>query len=464
MSSRTLLVGGLGRARDLLAVAALRAGGVEAALLPAPSDAGLERARALGNHGQCNPAHYAVGQVLEHASGKDAGELARTHAWLVPGSCGPCRLAAFPLEWQRVLDRAGLGALEVQLLDQLAVVPAIDRACGSRPPGFGLVAALVAGDVLEQLALSLRPYVTSPASLDAAFSAAADEVAAAVAERRGLAAPLRAAAARLSALDTERDRVLPRVLVTGEPWTTLAGGAPAYDAAARLAELGAELEAPRLVDWLRALCWQRSRERRVEPADRRAAVRAVRTLGALWRRLAAAAGLPTALDEPDVLAALTAPWYPAEVKGGSAHLELGRALGAASTHAAHLVLSLKPFGCLPSSALSDGIVGPLLRRLDRAPAFLALETTGDAHATADSRLELALHAATLRALGELEVACAARGLEPAAARRRLAVRPTTSLSGPRTFACTAAERVARGEADVDRDVPPRADQLAVGEC
>jgi predicted nucleotide-binding protein (sugar kinase/HSP70/actin superfamily) len=103
-------------------------------------------------------------------------------------------------------------------------------------------------------------------------------------------------------------------------------------------------------------------------------------------------------------------------------------------------LSLKPFGCLPSSALSDGILLPVMVARG-GPAFLAVETTGDADASVDSRVEMALHAATLRAADELDQARAKAGLTASGATEVLrgAAWPTTT---PRTYACTAAERLA----------------------
>ena len=104
------------------------------------------------------------------------------------------------------------------------------------------------------------------------------------------------------------------------------------------------------------------------------------------------------LEDLDRLCALAAPWYPDDALGGSGHLEVARALAAAADRSAELVISIKPFGCLPSSCISDGVLAPLLRRTPGAPAYLTLETTGDSHATVESRLEMALHAATLRAI------------------------------------------------------------------
>jgi predicted nucleotide-binding protein (sugar kinase/HSP70/actin superfamily) len=441
-----MLLGGLGATRDALGVAALRAAGIDAQVLPAPSDAGLARARALGNHGQCNPAQYAVGAVLERARacGERPADFARRHAWLVPASCGPCRLAAFPLEWARVLEGSGLAGLHVELFDQFAFVPALEAGGARTSPARGLLLALVAADVLEVLGHRLRPFVDEPDALTQVMSRGAAQLAAAFEARREPTKVLRAVAAEARALPTRFDRVLPRVLLVGEPWTTLTDGDPSYAIASRLAEWGAEVDAPTLVDWLRSIAWQRAGAPLVAVDERRAAARAVRGLGAAWRLLARAAGLDGRLEDPARLGALAAPWYPAAVRGGSSFLEVGRALAAAEGHTAHLVLSLKPFGCLPSSALSDGVLAPILARRPGAPAFLSLETSGDSHASVDSRLEMALHAASLRAVDEFDEACARRGRTADGVRAALRARAPSHPAGARTFACTAAELVARG--------------------
>lgn len=446
VSPRTLLVGPLSPVHDALGAAALRGAGLAAEAIHPPSDQGLGRARALGNHGQCNPPHYAVGAVLDHAraSGIPAAEFAPRHAWLTLGSCGPCRLAAFPVEWAQVLEGAGLGPLRMEPLEQRGFIKGLAGLGVARHRGLGnaLVAALIAADALETLGHRLRPWVEEAPALEHELGLGTARVGAALEQGQGVLRALRDTARAARALAGRLDRILPRVLLVGEPWTTLTRGAPSYDVANRLERLGAEVDTPRVVDWLRYLVWQQHLTARLPEEERLTCSRASRRLASLWALFSGAVGLKEPLEDLDRIAALAEPWYPPTVLGGSGHLEVGRALVAAEDRSAHLVLSLKPFGCLPSSALSDGVLGPLLQRTAHAPAFLAIETTGDAHATVDSRLEMALEAATLRALDEFDAACSRRGLSPATARTRLAAVP---LRGRRTFACTAAEWVVREE-------------------
>jgi len=456
MKERTLLVGGLSRVHDALLAAALRGVGVDTVALTPRTNRGLALARAVGNHGQCNPAHYAVGAVLEHAraSGLAPAEFASTHAWLTVGSCGPCRLAAFGFEYSRVLAASRLGDLAIHLVDSLSFLPARGQS-----PLFqiepsrarALLSAVVAGDVLSRSGLELRPYAVDPADVDAVVDAGICDLVFALERGASPLAAIEAHGERARAVPRDRTRVLPRVVVTGEPWTTLADGDPSYDLLRRLANHGAEVLAPTASDWLRYQIWTAKEDARrsardvVPTREVDALDRADHEVVRLWTSLASAAGIDGAsLADPDELAELARPYYPPEVRGGSAHLEVGRILMAQRDHLAHLALSLKPFGCLPSSALSDGIVSVLLCD-DPRMRFLAIETTGDADATTESRVEMALSAATAVAERELAVACESRGLTSSGARLALESRAEQAPPPPgrRRFACTAAETLWR---------------------
>jgi predicted nucleotide-binding protein (sugar kinase/HSP70/actin superfamily) len=448
IAGRTLLVGGLSSVHDPLCAAALCGLGEPAEALHARTNEGLARARALGNHGQCNPAHYAVGAVLEHArrSGETPEAFAQRYGWLTVGSCGPCRLAAFGFEYARVLRGAGLGDLPVLFVEQVAFAHAPTSGGLARldaGPAEALRDAIVAGDVLAALGRTLWPYAVDDREVDALLEEGLATLVACFEARCSPLPTLAALGARGRAIPRDLSRVLPRVLFVGEPWTTLADGDPSYDLARRLARSGVEVLATSATDWLLHRLWEEE-GRAADRSHREAFQHGTARLRATWRAYADAAGVRQELDDPAALAAIAAPHYAPDVKGGSAHLEVARALAAAGHRAAHLVLSLKPFGCLPSSSLSDGILSVLAR--DRLGLrFLAVETTGDADATAESRVEMAIHAAALAAVDELATSAERAGLSAASAVRLLESLPAHRAlpEGPRTYACTAAELVAR---------------------
>jgi hypothetical protein len=109
-----------------------------------------------------------------------------------------------------------------------------------------------------------------------------------------------------------------------------------------------------------------------------------------------------------------------------------------------MVLSVKPFGCLPST-MSDGVQ---YKVLDDFPAalFAPVETTGDGEVSVKSRIDMVLFEARMRARREFEAAMSESG-PMSAETERLASgpRPARRLAaGPRRWVGTAATRAAAG--------------------
>jgi len=104
-----------------------------------------------------------------------------------------------------------------------------------------------------------------------------------------------------------------------------------------------------------------------------------------------------------------------------------------------MVISIKPFGCMPSSGVSDGVQALVTARFPEVE-FLAVETTGDSAVNAYSRVQMALFRARAKAQAEFDEALAAGGLSVEAAARRRAAR--NALGYPRhRVAGTAANEV-----------------------
>jgi hypothetical protein len=76
-----------------------------------------------------------------------------------------------------------------------------------------------------------------------------------------------------------------------------------------------------------------------------------------------------------------------------------------------MVLALKPFGCMPSSQ-SDGVQSAVVNRF-REMIFLPIETSGEGEINAQSRVQMALGEAKIKAKAEFERALAStsRNLE-----------------------------------------------------
>jgi hypothetical protein len=88
------------------------------------------------------------------------------------------------------------------------------------------------------------------------------------------------------------------------------------------------------------------------------------------------------------------------LRGGEGHLEVGKTLYFTQRKSCHLILALKPFGCLPSLQ-SDGVQAALAERIPEV-AFLPIETSGDGEIHAYSRVQMALSEAKTKASEEFE--------------------------------------------------------------
>jgi predicted nucleotide-binding protein (sugar kinase/HSP70/actin superfamily) len=141
----------------------------------------------------------------------------------------------------------------------------------------------------------------------------------------------------------------------------------------------------------------------------------------------------------DELASVSHRFYPNELRGGEGHLEIGEVVTTTAKEKSHLAISIKPFGCMPSSAISDGIQTIVNARHPEVN-FLAVETTGDGAVSAYSRVQMALFKARAKAHAEFEAALTSGGLsiEQAAQRVRRHWPLTSATHYPRHVKATTA--------------------------
>jgi predicted nucleotide-binding protein (sugar kinase/HSP70/actin superfamily) len=100
------------------------------------------------------------------------------------------------------------------------------------------------------------------------------------------------------------------------------------------------------------------------------------------------------------LAELAAPYFDTKLRGGEGHLEVGKNLYYTKKRLGHMVLALKPFGCLPSLQ-SDAVQAGLAERFPEM-VFVSIETSADGEIHALSRVQMALAEARVKAQNEFE--------------------------------------------------------------
>ncbi|MFZ0792684.1 MAG: hypothetical protein WAM65_02870, partial [Candidatus Korobacteraceae bacterium] len=106
------------------------------------------------------------------------------------------------------------------------------------------------------------------------------------------------------------------------------------------------------------------------------------------------------LVDQKMMADMANPFYNQFARGGEGHLEVGKNVYYTKNHLCHMVLALKPFGCMPSSQ-SDGVQSGVANHF-KEMIFLPIETSGEGEINAHSRVQMALGEAKVKARMEFE--------------------------------------------------------------
>ncbi len=120
------------------------------------------------------------------------------------------------------------------------------------------------------------------------------------------------------------------------------------------------------------------------------------------RYRAALGGTAHELVNQQELVRLGHPYYNAKSGGGEGHLEVAKNIYYCNKNLAHMVLSLKPFGCMPSTQ-SDGAQAAVVS-LFPDMIFLPIETSGEGDINAHSRTQMALGEAKFKCKAEFNEA------------------------------------------------------------
>jgi predicted nucleotide-binding protein (sugar kinase/HSP70/actin superfamily) len=120
-----------------------------------------------------------------------------------------------------------------------------------------------------------------------------------------------------------------------------------------------------------------------------------------YNRLRAACGnMPHALTDQYELQRIAHPYYNSRAEGGEGHLEVAKNIYYSNKDLCHMVLSVKPFGCMPSTQ-SDGVQSAVTSHFKEI-IYLPIETSGEGEINAHSRVQMALGEARARSRAEMQ--------------------------------------------------------------
>ncbi len=463
----TILFGGLTWKHEVLLKGALECLGYRCENLPTPNLKAFQIGKEYGNNGQCNPAYFTVGNLIQYLrslveQGLSKREIIGNYVFLTAGSCGPCRFGMYEAEYRLALRNSGFGEFRVLLFQQSGCFDQTESKTGLEMNidfFLSILNALIIADVVNEFAHQLRPYEISKGETDRILDETVHYLHGIISGKKHFkineemtnwlryirmdgvgeyilkflaqlfgqeyTRALRHVSERFNSIEIDRFQVRPVVKITGEFWAQTVEGDGNFNMFRFLEKEGAEVLVNPVADWISYLIhkakqaihdrkglggkdesapgrWElkkwlaynirfRKKEATLVLAEsvfRREYNRLIKALG----------GTCNSLADQDELERLAHPFFNSRSSGGEGHLEVAKNIYYTAKKLAHMVLSLKPFGCMPSTQ-SDGAQAAVVSAY-RDMIFLPIETSGEGEINAHSRVQMALGEARSKAKNE----------------------------------------------------------------
>jgi predicted nucleotide-binding protein (sugar kinase/HSP70/actin superfamily) len=397
-------------------------------------------------------------QALEE-QGLSKQEIIDRYVFFTAGACGPCRFGMYEAEYRLALRNAGFDGFRVLLFQQSGGLSQSDGEAGlamNLDFFLGILNALNCGDVMNEVAYALRPYEANagetnrvldetmdylhevfrkkrPWKLDenmakylGGFSDTAEYIGKFVNQLKGdeYLPALRQCRDRFNEIDIDRLRVKPIVKITGEFWAQTTEGDGNFNMFAFLEREGAQVLVEPIGTWIMYMMhqvvqkyrdfkglsegavlpplWKLAPRAKIEWEYRQKLAK-IKLAEAIFRNeyhkiVDALGGVAHHLTDQYELQRLGHPFYNSRAAGGEGHLEVAKNIYYSNKDLAHMVMSVKPFGCMPSTQ-SDGAQSAVVSNY-KDMIYLPIETSGEGEINAHSRVQMALGEAKNKAKKE----------------------------------------------------------------
>ena len=391
-------------------------------------------------------------------TGLSMEEILNNYVFFTAGSCGPCRFGMYESEYRLALRNAGFDGFRVLLFQQNGGLnqSKLDTGLKMNLEFFiGVLNATIIGDLINEACYRIRPYEVNPGETNRVLEEVTDHLYRIMKQKchfrltNVLDNLLRRfhvsnnveyigkfmdqmfgsyyikalvdAKQRLDTIDVDRTRVKPIVKVTGEFWAQITEGDGNYNMFSFLEREGAQSLVEPIATWVGYLIHHAKQA----TIDRKSLIKGqnppkwwkiikrlaisktyfrkvlMLTLAEIilkreYNRLRDALGIKgCGITDLNELQQIAHPYYNSRAAGGEGHLEVAKNIYYQNKDLCHMVLSLKPFGCMPSTQ-SDGVQAAVINHY-KDMIFLPIETSGEGEINAHSRVQMALGDAKTKA-------------------------------------------------------------------
>lgn len=369
-------------------VAGFQHHGIPSEALPPPDDESLTIGLRLCRGRECLPCFLSVGDVIRKSRAPEFDP--ESSAVFLPGSPGPCRFGQYGPFLRDLLEREGLGGIEL-------LGPSAEngyRGFGERPTALRILVwqGFVAVDLLHELVRRHRPYEREPGASEVAYDESLTEIVAAVRCGGGsrLVRVMSRVARRFRGISVE-ERSRPIVGLVGEIYLLL-NEYSNRDVVRRIEALGGEVVGGGIREWM-YYTNHRGREIAKVKGDPREWLKIGLTdlYQRCWEhrlRRPVAALLPSerGFGVGTMMRALRPHYDP--TLGTEAVLTMAKSIALSRAGAAG-ILNVLPFACMPG--IVSGAMAPVLRRELGGIPWLDVPYDAQRETNLNTRLEAFIH-------------------------------------------------------------------------
>ncbi len=431
----TILFGGLSDMHDQLLEAGLISLGYKAKALKCPDKDALQAGKEFGNRGQCNPTYFTVGNLVKHlitlrdTQNITSEDIVKNYVFLTAGGCGPCRFGMYNTEYRKSLRDAGFPGFRTLTFQQepepdtVDAGPSINQCLDFNAKFYLCIIRIVMiADVINLMGYRIRPYEINTGDTDSVMTKCRELVHDAVVSGSSIKTALKKCKKLFSQIQTNKLQVKTKVSIIGEFWAMTTEGEGNYHLQRFLESEGAECDIQPISNWILYTLWSVERDShshsQIEKnllnqtglnSTNQLKVRLLTKIAKFFLKrsfdkYAKLIGLDHyKLSDMNKIATLANKHYYTELQGGEGHMEVGKLIYNFKAKKCHLVISVKPFGCMPSSGVSDGVQSLIVKQYPNIN-FLPIETSGDGAVNVYSRIQMALFKARHNAQNEFEQA------------------------------------------------------------
>lgn len=398
-------------------------------------------------------------QKLE-AGGMSKQDIIDKYVFFTAGACGPCRFGMYEAEYRLALRNSGFDGFRVLIFQQTGGLEQAEVEAGLEMNldfFLGIINAMNIGDILNDVAYQIRAFEVNPGETDKVLEECMEMMYERMKGKKyfnfnGVMATImnkvpgsgyisrlveqkmsdyyietiREIKNKFDQVKIDRTKVKPICKVTGEFWAQTTEGDGNFNMFPFLHREGAQLLVEPIATWILYMLHQaknmyhdRKGLKEGEEAPKSTQILKKAKMYKDYKQTVATLTIAEKVfekeynrirkefnDLPHELASqlemqrLGHPFYNSRVEGGEGHLEIAKNIYYVNKDLCHMVLSLKPFGCMPSTQ-SDGVQSAVTSMF-KDMIFIPIETSGEGDINAHSRVQMALGEAKAKAKAEFK--------------------------------------------------------------